>query len=161
MLYENSTKGKSSSHFPWNSKTEALNMSSNIWFTLKHKLLTGFGIEKLGEVCKSIFRKFYSPSNKPSIFSKWLILWRKSSATFMSFAAEIKLSIFSWLSEKISASTSHFLRLKVLFLENYFCDFFHLVFTSWCSWICGEKYDQLLKNVWHEFILASQVEKWT
>ena len=37
--------------------------------------------------------------------------------------AEIKLSIFSWLSGKISASMSHFLRLKVLFLENYFCDF--------------------------------------
>jgi len=34
-----------------------------------------------------------------------------------------KLSIFNWLSEKISASMSHFLRLKILFLENYFCDF--------------------------------------
>jgi len=88
---------------------------------------TSFGFEKLGENCKSIFRKLYSSSNKPTIFSKWLILWRKSWAAFLSFVAEIKLSIFSWLSGKISASMSHFLRLKVLFLENYFCDFFHSV----------------------------------
>jgi len=44
---------------------------------------TIFGFEKLGEDCKSI--KLYSPSNKPSIFRKWLILWRKSWAAFMSF----------------------------------------------------------------------------
>jgi len=50
-------------------------------------------------------------------------LWRKSWAAFLSFVAEIKLSIFSWLSGKISGSMSHFLRLKVLFLENCFCDF--------------------------------------
>ena len=35
---------------------------------------TIFGFEKFGEDCKSIFRKLYSPSNKPSIFRKWLIL---------------------------------------------------------------------------------------
>jgi len=29
-----------------------------------------FGFEKLGEDCKSIFSKLYSPSNKPSIFRK-------------------------------------------------------------------------------------------
>jgi len=44
-----------------------------------------FGFEKLGEDDKSIFRKLYSPSNKPSIFRKWLVLWRKSWATFLSF----------------------------------------------------------------------------
>jgi len=31
---------------------------------------TSFGFEKLGEDCKSIFKKLYSPSNKPSIFRK-------------------------------------------------------------------------------------------
>jgi len=31
---------------------------------------TIFGFEKLGEDCKSIFRKIYSPNNKPSIFRK-------------------------------------------------------------------------------------------
>jgi len=46
---------------------------------------TIFGFEKLGEDCKSIFRNLYSPSNKPSICRKWLILWRKSWATFLSF----------------------------------------------------------------------------
>jgi len=50
-------------------------------------------------------------------------LGRKSWAAFLSFVAEIKLSIFSWLSGKILAPMFHFLRLKVLFLENYFCDF--------------------------------------
>jgi len=44
-----------------------------------------FGFEKLEEDCKSIFRKFYSPSNKPSIFSKWLILWRKLWADVLRF----------------------------------------------------------------------------
>jgi len=34
---------------------------------------TIFGFEKLGEDGKSIFRKLYSPSNKPPIFRKWLI----------------------------------------------------------------------------------------
>ena len=103
---------------------------ANIFETFKQDFLlitwskeTSFGFEKLGEDCKSIFRKLYSSSNKPTIFSKWLILWRKSWTAFLSFVAEVKLSIFSWLSGKISASMSHFLRLKVLFLENYFCDF--------------------------------------
>jgi len=31
---------------------------------------TTFAFEKLGEDCKSIFSKLYSPSNKPSIFRK-------------------------------------------------------------------------------------------
>jgi len=31
---------------------------------------TSFGFEKLREDCKSIFRKLYSSSNKPTIFSK-------------------------------------------------------------------------------------------
>jgi len=46
---------------------------------------TSFGFEKLREDCMSIFRKVYYPSNKPSIFKKWLILWRKSWAAFLSF----------------------------------------------------------------------------
>jgi len=44
-----------------------------------------FGFEKLWKDGKSIFRKLYSPSNKPSIFRKWLILWRKSWAAFLIF----------------------------------------------------------------------------
>ena len=36
------------------------------------------GYEKLGENYKSIFRVLYSPSNKISIFRKWLNLSRKS-----------------------------------------------------------------------------------
>jgi len=51
-----------------------------IWFKE-----TIFGFEKLGEDGKSIFSKLYSPSNKPSIFRKWLLLWRKSWAAFLSF----------------------------------------------------------------------------
>jgi len=43
-----------------------------------------FSFEKLGEDCKSIFSKLYSPSNKPFIFRKWLILWRKSWADLLS-----------------------------------------------------------------------------
>ena len=46
---------------------------------------TSFDFEKLGEDCKSIFSKLYSPSKKPSIFRKWLILWKKSWAAFMRF----------------------------------------------------------------------------
>jgi len=46
---------------------------------------TIFGFEKLREDCKSIFSKLYSPSNKPSIFKKWLILWRKSWADVLRF----------------------------------------------------------------------------
>ena len=67
---------------------------------------TIFGFETLGDDGKSIFNKLYSPCNKPSIFRKWLILWRKSWAAFLSFVAEIKLSIFSWLVKNFSSHVS-------------------------------------------------------
>jgi len=91
---------------------------------------TSFGFEKIGEDWKSIFSKLYSPSNKPSIFSKRLILWRKSWATFLNFVAEIKLNIFSWLSEKfqlpcLTSCCSRFYFWKIIFVI-----FFHSIFTS-------------------------------
>jgi len=46
---------------------------------------TIFGFDKIGKDYKFIIIKLYSPSNKSSIFRKWLILWRKSWAAFMSF----------------------------------------------------------------------------
>jgi len=39
-----------------------------VMITWYKEIIVGF--EKPGEDCKSIFRKLYSPSNQPSIFSK-------------------------------------------------------------------------------------------
>jgi len=69
-----------------------LNFWANIFEFFKQDFLlitwskeTIFDFEKLGKDGKSIFRKFYSPSNKLLFFKKWLILWRKSWAVFLSF----------------------------------------------------------------------------
>ena len=71
-------------------------------------------------------------------------LVEKILAAFLSFVAEIKLSIFSWLVENFSSHVS-LLTAQVYIFKKLFLWSFHLVSTSWFSWICGEKYGQMLK----------------
>ena len=70
--------------FPWF-------LSQRLWVFVQDFLLivwskeTIFDLEKLGEDCKSIFSKLYSLGNKPFIFRKSLLLWRKSWVNLLNF----------------------------------------------------------------------------